>query len=286
MPPLDPDLFRQIVESLPVGLYIVAPDRRIVLWNQAAEHITGFLAQEVIGRSCCDGLLAHCGALGTQLCAGTGCVLTRALRDRQPVEAFLFARHKDGRRVPVHVKSMPLYDSHGEICAIAEAFEPQGSGPELRPVQDPVLDSNDGLTIPSVAATETYLQSRLEAAGTSAIYVVAVGNMRELARQRGLEMVHAAMRALVHTVADLLPMPHFLGRWHDQALLMLVPNLTDQLFSELLAQLRNISNTLTVLWWGDRVTASVTVRGAMVRDHTAMRDLLTRLESRAVEEDN
>ena len=64
MPPLDFDLFRQIVESLPVGIYVVALDRRILFWNQAAERITGYFSQEVIGRSCRDDVLVHCGAAG------------------------------------------------------------------------------------------------------------------------------------------------------------------------------------------------------------------------------
>jgi PAS domain-containing protein len=68
MSPLDSDLFRQIVETFPVGTYVVGLDRRIAFWNKAAEPITGYLSQEVIGRPCHAYLLVHCGARGTPVC--------------------------------------------------------------------------------------------------------------------------------------------------------------------------------------------------------------------------
>jgi PAS domain S-box-containing protein len=115
MSPLDSDLFCQIVETLPVGVYVVGLDRRIAYWNKAvAEQITGYLSQEVIGRPCHADLLVHCGARGTPVCASAGCLLTCSLRDGKQTEAVLFARHKDGHRIPVHVRSMPLCDAQGE----------------------------------------------------------------------------------------------------------------------------------------------------------------------------
>lgn len=273
MPALNPDTFREILEALPVGIYLVALDRRILFWNQAAERITGYLAQDVIGRSCRDDVLVHCGAEGTPICSSNGCLLTCALRDRKPMEAFLFARHKDGHRIPVHVRSIPLCDEDGKVHAIAEMFQQQSASTAVQ-IRGSGPESGDGLNIPSLAATEAYLQSRLESSGPSAVFVIQIDGIHDMARQRGLEMVHASMRALVHTLGDLLSMPHFLGRWRDQSFLIVVPNPTPQVFEELLSQLRGLGNSLTVLWWGDRVKSNVIVRGAIVRDHDSLLHLM------------
>jgi len=274
MTPLGADMLRQIVESLPVGVSVVTLDRRIQFWNQAAEHITGYLAQEVIGRDCRDDVLAHCEALGTPVCSGTNCVLSCTLRYHQSVEALLFARHKDGHRVPVRVKSLPLFNAQGEIEMIAEMFELQYSPAILSAVHESGPEANDGLNLPSVAASEAYLHLRLEAPGPSGIFVVEIEGIHELARQRGLEMVHTTMRALVHTLGEMLDMAHFIGRWHNRSLVIVVPGIAQPVFTELLAQLRGISNSLSVLWWGDRVSSNVSVRGAMVRDHDSLQRLL------------
>jgi PAS domain S-box-containing protein len=117
MSSLDSDLFRQIVETLPIGVYVVGLDRRIAFWNKAAEQITGYLSQEVMGRPCHADLLVPCGARGTPVCESAGCLLTCSLRDGKPTEAVLFARHKDGHRIPVRVRSIPLCDGQGKIVA-------------------------------------------------------------------------------------------------------------------------------------------------------------------------
>ncbi|HUN87498.1 MAG TPA: PAS domain-containing protein [Terriglobales bacterium] len=274
MPPLEADMLRQILESLPVGVSVVDLNRRILFWNAAAEHITGHLAQEVIGRACRDEVLAHCGALGTPVCSGSSCVLACTLRSHQSVEASLFARHKDGHRVPVRVKSLPLYNPGGEIEAIAEVFELQHSPAALGSNHEPGPEANDGLNLPSIGASEAYLHMRLEAPGQSGIFIVAIEDIRELARQRGLEMVHTMMRALVQTLGEILEMAHFIGRWHNRSLLIVVPGVSPPMFTELLAQLRGLSNSLSVLWWGDRIASTVSVRGAIVRDHDSLRKLL------------
>jgi PAS domain S-box-containing protein len=279
MPSLDPDIYRDLLDALPVGIYIVGLDRRIHFWNKEAEHITGYPAHEVIGRSCGADVLVHCGAEGTPVCSTGECLLACALRDRQPREALLFARHKDGHRVPVFVHSIPLCSEEGKVHNIAEVFQQQGASLPMQ-VHGAGHDSNDGLNIPSLSATEAYLQSRLNSGGNTATFILELEGVQEMARQRGREMVNASMRALVNTVADLLPMPHFLGRWRDQSFLIVVPGATEQVFGELLGQLRGLGNSLTVLWWGDRVASHANVRGVLIREPEQLQALLIRTEAR------
>lgn len=60
--------FFQLIESLPYGVYIVKPDRTIVYWNREAECITGYGAEEMVGRRCPDTELNHMDEEGTPLC--------------------------------------------------------------------------------------------------------------------------------------------------------------------------------------------------------------------------
>ena len=48
----DPEIYRSILESLPTGLCVVDMEKKIVLWSDGAERITGHLRHEVIGHSC------------------------------------------------------------------------------------------------------------------------------------------------------------------------------------------------------------------------------------------
>ncbi|MGZ4815805.1 MAG: PAS domain-containing protein [Terriglobales bacterium] len=276
MPPLPPEIFRQILESLPAGIYIVGLDRRIVFWNRAAEFITGYLRQEVIGRSCGEEVLVHCGVEGTPICCSTGCLLTSALRDREPMEAVLFARHKDGHRIPVRVKSIPILDEDGKVLAIAEMFQQQAPGAELHWTgQAP--SSHDCLNIPSIAATEAYLQTRLKLPHSCAVFHMELQQAKELAQRRGLDMVYAVRRAMVYTASDLLTTPHFLGHWHEDGFLIIVPSCDEPSFREALQQLQGVSNACTINWWGDRVIAHIRVRGAFSRPDDSLDTLFARI---------
>jgi len=39
------EVYRSVLESLPVGVYLVGQDRRIVLWNNGAERLTATSAR-------------------------------------------------------------------------------------------------------------------------------------------------------------------------------------------------------------------------------------------------
>src|ERR1700732_4030777 len=97
---LDPSYYRAILESLPTGVYVVDPERRILFWNDGAEQITGYRRHEIIGRLCHGGPLMQCDENNKLLCE-SGCPLVATMHDGKPRVAEIFLRHKDGQRVPV-----------------------------------------------------------------------------------------------------------------------------------------------------------------------------------------
>jgi diguanylate cyclase (GGDEF)-like protein/PAS domain S-box-containing protein len=114
-------LFKSVVENLHDGLYIVDRDKKISYWNRAAEKISGYSAEEVIGSSCADNILTHVDSEGNQLCLG-GCPLEKAIQDGISREAEVYMHHKDGHRVPVSVRVSSLTDQNGNIIAGIELF--------------------------------------------------------------------------------------------------------------------------------------------------------------------
>ena len=80
----DPEIFRSILEDLPIGLDLVDRDRRILFWSGAAEEITGYLRQDVVGRHCRDDILMPCLAtIRTRSYAGA-CSLLETMNDSAP----------------------------------------------------------------------------------------------------------------------------------------------------------------------------------------------------------
>lgn len=67
---LEKDSYERIIENLYDGLYFVDRDRIITYWNKAAEQISGFTANEVVGKPCSDDILTHVDIEGNNLCTG------------------------------------------------------------------------------------------------------------------------------------------------------------------------------------------------------------------------
>jgi diguanylate cyclase (GGDEF)-like protein/PAS domain S-box-containing protein len=103
------------------GVYFTDTERRIIYWNKGAEQITGYSAEEVIGRRCQDNLLVHVDFQGKGMCL-ENCPLLQTIQDHIPRESEVFLKHKQGHRVPVRVRATPLNDHRGRVVGAAEFF--------------------------------------------------------------------------------------------------------------------------------------------------------------------
>jgi diguanylate cyclase (GGDEF)-like protein/PAS domain S-box-containing protein len=111
----------KLLENLYDGVYFVDCDRRILYWNKGAERISGYSADEVIGRHCHENLLDHVDGTGYHLCE-SDCPLLESVCCHRPMAARVFLRHRDGRRIPVDVHTMPAIDEQGRVMGGVEIF--------------------------------------------------------------------------------------------------------------------------------------------------------------------
>ncbi len=125
------DFYKTLLDNLSEAVYFVDCDRRISYWNKAAETLTGRTASEVLGFCCSDNILVHTDNAGTQLCL-MGCPLNAMMTDGQIHEASVYLRHKDGHRVPVQIKVIPIRDSSGKITGGIETFTDNSSNIRMK----------------------------------------------------------------------------------------------------------------------------------------------------------
>jgi diguanylate cyclase (GGDEF)-like protein/PAS domain S-box-containing protein len=118
---LENDSYKRVVENLHDGLYFVDRDRIITYWNKAAEQISGFTANEVIGKSCSDNILTHVDSDGNNLCTER-CPLAATIADGKPREVEMYMHHKDGHRIPVSIRVSALTDRVDNIIGGMELF--------------------------------------------------------------------------------------------------------------------------------------------------------------------
>ncbi|MBN1908475.1 MAG: SpoIIE family protein phosphatase [Pirellulales bacterium] len=113
-----------ILDSLSDGVYVCDRDRRIVYWSKSAERITGWMAEDVVGRRCLDDVLCHADKDGHQLCGEEFCPLHRSIvtGTASVVPLIVFARGKKGSRIPMQVAVSPIRDADGQVVGGVESF--------------------------------------------------------------------------------------------------------------------------------------------------------------------
>ncbi len=104
-----------VLDSVADGVFTVDPDLQITYWNRAAEEITGYSAEEAIGRQCHEVFRAS-------LC-GAECPMRQAIatgRTSGPADVEILTR--DGAELTVSVSAAALRDRDGSFLGGVESF--------------------------------------------------------------------------------------------------------------------------------------------------------------------
>lgn len=106
--------YRQIVEYLHEGIWVINKSNHISFVNQALADILGYSRDEILGQSVFDFTnkedIAHCKKILATRVQGTGGVYDFELV------------HKQGHTLPVTISSAPLYDSKGKFDGVVEGI--------------------------------------------------------------------------------------------------------------------------------------------------------------------
>jgi len=117
----DCEFYWQVLDVLEDGVYFTNGDRKITYWNKGAEKITGYSPGEVLGKFCRDNILNHEDKEGNSLCEKE-CPLSKTIKTGNKVEEHIILQHKNGTKIAVFVKAIPVRSKSGKIIGAAEIF--------------------------------------------------------------------------------------------------------------------------------------------------------------------
>ncbi|MEQ8789572.1 MAG: sigma 54-interacting transcriptional regulator [Pirellulaceae bacterium] len=112
-----PQVLADIVDAMGAGVFTVDARGRFVAWNEGAERITGYRADEVIGRPCT--------LLEGPNCKGFGKLAELLDADQPPVGICgqeCKVQSKDGRELYIHGNVRLVYDQHGAVAGAVGTF--------------------------------------------------------------------------------------------------------------------------------------------------------------------
>jgi len=113
--------FNSLLNQVQDGVYCLDKDRRIVFWGKGAEATTGMAGADVLGKQSPEDLVLLVDEEGKPV-DPEKCPIVATLKDGTVRSADLFLRHKEGYRLPVSLRVIPVIRDDGEVIGAAEVF--------------------------------------------------------------------------------------------------------------------------------------------------------------------
>ena len=282
---MDDAFFRLILDHVADGVYFVDRDRRILYWNRAAEALTGYSADEVVGRRCQDSILCHMTPEGLGLCADN-CHLAGSMEDGEPRQADVYMRHKQGHRVPVRVRSEPIRED-GEVVGSVEVFSDVSEHAAcLEQVEELTRETlHDPLTgVGNRRYAEISLTSRFDEAHRYGwpfgVLFLDIDHFKDVNDTHGHDVGDEVLKAVANTLAANVRSFDFVGRWGGEEFLVVMPNVEEAgTLMRLAERFRMLIAAASAnLPDGGRLSVTVSMGATMVRPDDTLDELLRRVD--------
>jgi len=282
--PLTKADYRTLLDAVNDGIYLVDTERRIKFWNKAAEGITGFNEKEVLGRHCADNILRHIDREGKSLCE-TDCPLAKTLRDGRVREADIYLHHKQGHRVPVHVRIAPVRDENGSIVAAVEVFGDRSrrlamlerlAELEQTALLDPLTEVGNRRLL------EGYMTScldELERYGWAfGVLFVDIDHFKRVNDKYGHETGDEVLKVVARVLRANLRSFDLVGRWGGEEFLVVCVNVDDELLGGTAERLRGLVEQSSCRVGTQDIRVTVSIGAALAVPHDTPHDIVNRAD--------
>jgi diguanylate cyclase (GGDEF)-like protein/PAS domain S-box-containing protein len=276
-------LHRMVLEALPLGVYVVNREGKIILWSAGAEQLTGYLRQDVLGRLREEELWEEAG--NENETAREGFVQAGRIPARGPCGAQRSLRGKHGRLLLVQLQSVAIRDDLGKLLGAARIFQAD-TAPESGEKRQDKLGAYGCLDPLTGLLNHSMIQAHLkECLSLFALYPVpfsvmcyTVDDLPKLRDRYGQAAADATLRVVAQTIENGLHQTDFVGRWLEQEFLAILTECGEADVFKVGQRLNKLVQRAGVPWWGDTLHATVSIGATMVHDNDTVSALVSRAE--------
>ncbi|HNW82640.1 MAG TPA: sensor domain-containing diguanylate cyclase [bacterium] len=236
----------ELLDTLFEAVYFTDNERMIFHWNKAAELLTGFSRDEIAGHRCHDNMLVHVDGEGNSLCTGN-CPLLKAIQSKKPNESEIYLHHKDGHRVPVYVRIMPLFNEKGDVTGAIEVFTNSSSRIELTSQIGELkqLSMHDTLTgIPNRRYAEKIILDRIDEMNRfgwrMGLIFFDIDKFKHINDSYSHSTGDKMLKMIANTLRESIRSVDFISRWGGEEFVVILRNVTVEQLTEKAELLRKL----------------------------------------------
>jgi diguanylate cyclase (GGDEF)-like protein/PAS domain S-box-containing protein len=276
-------IYKYILNGIKDGVYFVDKDRKLTFWNKAAEEITGFKADEILGRHCYDNILNHVDSQGNELCHN-GCPLHKSLEDGKIRDNLVYLHHKDGQRVPVTIHIMPLVEN-GEIIGAVETFTDDSSTASYMENLDELkmIAYQDQLTsLPN----RRYLDNSLENALTTyheldmpfAMAMFDIDKFKDFNDNYGHDVGDEVLVMVSKIFKALTRNDDVIGRWGGEEFIGIFVNVNQEELDKILNRIRILVEKSSLRYKTQDLHVTISIGGTIIKSGDTLESLQKRAD--------
>jgi diguanylate cyclase (GGDEF)-like protein/PAS domain S-box-containing protein len=282
---MNPEYNDNLIPYLYEGVYVVDQKRKIIFWNEGSERITGYSATEVMGSFCYHNILQHVDESGKKLCLD-GCPLQKTLTDGVMNESRVFLKHKDGYRIPVMVKTLPIYDHEKNIVAAIEVFTDERF---QKQIYNENVELKDKLRIDPLTklANRHYfdfqIAKRMEEAkvfkNTFGILIADIDHFKSVNDTHGHLVGDEILKVVANSLASNVEKTDTISRWGGEEFIAIVEVANVKELEKIAERLRKVVMTSSYqMDSGKILTVTISIGGTLYEQEDGLKELIERAD--------
>lgn len=278
---LDPQILLAHIRD---GVYFVDRDRRITYWNQSAERITGYSAREVVGHQCRDNLLIHVDEDGRSLCKGS-CPMVKAIENRTVKHGRVFLHHKEGHRIPVNIRVVPIADHDGTIIGGAEFFSEitaqEALENRIRELEqltliDPLTQLPNRVNVQNALNTHFYEMKRLNT--KFGMLFFDIDHFKNFNDTYGHDIGDKVLKTVANTLQAARRPYDLTGRWGGEEFVSLIRNVNKDQLGTVAERQRRLIQSSSIRHQEKRLKVTVSIGATVVNAKDTEDSLIKRAD--------
>jgi diguanylate cyclase (GGDEF)-like protein/PAS domain S-box-containing protein len=275
---------REFMSRLDVGVYIWDRESKISFWNKAAERLSGYSAEEMLGRRCSDNRLRHVTPDGLNLCLG-GCPMTAAMLDGAVREAEVYMHNRDGSRQPIAVWASPLVDDSGAVTGAIEIFSDRRNRMDLlgeletlrnEALSDPLTKLGNRRYLDIVAASRFEAMARGQ--NGFGLFLIDIDHFKRVNDTYGHEIGDEVLKMVASTLGSAIRPLDAAVRWGGEEFVLLCANVPEEKLAELAERVRFV---VAESWLSTKALGNIAVTVSVGATRAIDGDTLSTIIARA-----
>ena len=212
------------------------------------------------------------------------CPAVQALNDGQSHEVKAYLRHKEGYRIPVSMRVLPLKNSKMQIIGTVEIFKddtPKLSMPH-RILELERMALLDSLTqVGNRRYIEIHLKSRLDEMhkyqlSFGALYID-IDQLHKINEVYGVDVGDKVLKMVAQTISNNIRFFDFVGRWDEDKFLVIVANVDEARLDLITNKLRLLVGASNISVGHDLVNVTISIGASIARLSDSAESLVKRI---------